>query len=201
VQPFVLRSARVALEVPTRGDLAEIVASCRDPEVQRWTTVPVPYGPEEAERFLDRVVDAGWATDREWTWGVRAPGSSELVGVVSVRRRHRDLGFWLAPSGRGRGLATDAVRLVCDHVLAEGWPDVLWEGHVGNDASAAVARRAGFRYEGVVRGLHPGRERTGPHPLCWRARLLPTDDRAPKPGWPAAGAPVPTATDPAPEAP
>lgn len=201
MRPFVLSSSAVRLEVPTRADVEAIVTACRDEEVRRFTTVPVPYDRGDAERFVDGVVDPGWATGRELTWGVRGPGSSELLGVVAVRPRHRDLGFWLTPAARGRGLVTAAVHLVCDHVFAEGWPDVLWEGYVGNDASAAVARRCGFTYEGVGPGLQPGRERGGPHPLCWRGRLRAGDDRTPRPGWPDVGARPSSAPGARPDAP
>ena len=185
--PFVLDAPRVRLEVPGPADVEAIVTACSDPEVQRFTTVPVPYDRAEARRFLERVVDPGWATGRELTWGIRGPGSSELLGVISWRPRHSDVGFWLTPAARGRGLVTAALHRVCDHAFAEGAEAVTWEGYVGNDASAAVARRCGFTYQGVGPGLHPGRERSGPHPLCWRARLLPGDDRVPRAGWPAVG--------------
>jgi hypothetical protein len=78
---------------------------------------------------------------------------------------------------------TAAVRLVADWSLGEAGLDQLhWEGYVGNDASASVARRAGFTYTGVGPGMHPGRD--GGRPLCWKARLRPGDDRLPKQGWP-----------------
>ncbi|QNE44755.1 GNAT family N-acetyltransferase [Frigoribacterium sp. NBH87] len=183
VRAFTLRSPLVELRAPDTSDVEAIVAACHDPETVRWTTVPAPYDRSDAAFFLDRIVDHGWATGREMTWGLRTPGSSELVGVVSVRTAGRDVGFWTAPAARGRGLMTEAVRLVVDWALGEGGlPEVRWEAHVGNVASAAVARRVGFRYLGAAPGLHPGRD--GEHPLCWTARLGPDDDREPAPGWP-----------------
>jgi RimJ/RimL family protein N-acetyltransferase len=151
--------------------------------LQRFTTVPAPYARSDAEFFLDRIVDHGWVTGREATWGLRGPGSSLLLGVVSVRLGTRDIGFWTTPAARGRGLMTAAVRLVADWALGDGGLDQLhWEGYVGNDASAAVARRSGFTYTGVGPGMHPGRD--GGRPLCWKARLRPGDERFPKQGWP-----------------
>jgi RimJ/RimL family protein N-acetyltransferase len=183
VQPFVLESPAVRLEVPGPADVEAIVEACQDPVLQRFTTVPAPYARSDAAFFLERIVDHGWVTGREATWGLRGPGSSLLLGVVSVRLGTRDIGFWTAPEARGRGLMTAAVRLVADWALGEAGLDQLhWEGYVGNDASAAVARRCGFTYTGAGPGMHPGRD--GARPLCWKARLRPGDDRLPKQGWP-----------------
>ncbi|WP_423918573.1 GNAT family N-acetyltransferase [Frigoribacterium sp. 2-23] len=184
MRPFVLESSGLRLEVPGTADIPAIVEACSDPDVVRFTTVPTPYHRGDAEFFLSQIVDFGWSTGREYTWGVREPGSSLLLGMVSLRLRAHDIGFWLAPQARGRGLMSRAVTLVADWAFTEGGlPDVLWEGYVGNDGSAAVARRAGFTYTGVGPGLHPGRD--GGRPSCWKARLLSTDDRTPRAGWPA----------------
>jgi RimJ/RimL family protein N-acetyltransferase len=183
VQPFVLESPALRLEVPGRADVDAIVEACQDPVLQRFTTVPTPYSRTDAHAFLERIVDHGWATGREATWGLRGPGSSLLLGVVSVRLASRDVGFWTTRAARGRGLMTEAVRLVADWALGDGGLEQLhWEGYVGNDASAAVARRTGFTYAGVGPGMHPGRD--GDRPLCWKARLRAGDDRLPKQGWP-----------------
>jgi len=182
MQPFVLESARVRLEVPRTADTLSIHRACQDPTLQKYTTVPVPYQFSDAQFFVAQVVERGWTTGAEFTWGLREPGSSELVGMVSIRARHRDVGFWSAPEARGRGLMTEAVRLVVDWAFENGYPDVLWEGYVGNRASAGVARRVGFTYTGTGPGLQPDRERG--HPACWKGRLAKTDGREQKPGWP-----------------
>ena len=62
------------------------------------------------------------------------------------------LGYWLLPEGRGRGLATRALRLLSRWLIDEaGCPRCdLWV-EVGNDASRRVVERAGFELEGVLR--------------------------------------------------
>ncbi|ARC57494.1 Putative ribosomal N-acetyltransferase YdaF [Frondihabitans sp. 762G35] len=182
MQPFVLESSRVRLEVPRTADTVAIHEACQDPELQRFTTVPVPYTFEDAQYFVSQTVERSWLTGREYIWGLREQGSSLCLGIVSIRLLHHDIGFWSAPEARGRGLMTEAVRLVTDWAFSEGLSDVKWEGYVGNRASAGVARRAGFTYTGTGPGLQPDRERR--HPACWQARLLPGDDTSTKPGWP-----------------
>jgi ribosomal-protein-alanine N-acetyltransferase len=59
---------------------------------------------------------------------------------------------WIVPAERGRGVATDAVRLLAAWALRDlGYPRLELYHFVGNDASGRVATKAGFRREGVLR--------------------------------------------------
>jgi RimJ/RimL family protein N-acetyltransferase len=59
---------------------------------------------------------------------------------------------------------------------------IAWRAYVGNYASAAVARRAGFRYEGMCRlgSIQRGRRRDH-----WLAARLRTDPPGAAGDWPA----------------
>ncbi|WP_066521938.1 GNAT family N-acetyltransferase [Curtobacterium ammoniigenes] len=182
--PVTLSSPRVRLDLPTRADTVAIAAACVDPEIQRWTTVPSPYTPRHAHSFVDALVGPGWASGRERTWAIREPGSTWLRGVISLRSEHRDVGFWMAPEARGRGLMHAALDLVAAFALTElGWPDVYWECNVGNVASAAVARGCGFVYTGTGIGLLPGRD--GEPNLVWHGLRAATGTPAGALPWPA----------------
>jgi RimJ/RimL family protein N-acetyltransferase len=104
----------------------------------------------------------------------RPPGPP--VGAIGLHARDatmREVGFWMAPSARGRGIMTDAVRLVCRWGFAElGLGRIEWWANVGNEASRRVAVNAGFTMEGTVRArlLHRGERVDG-----WGAGLLPGD--------------------------
>ena len=84
-------------------------------------------------------------------------GSDELLGAAGIVRFERDerrceIGYWLAPAARGRGVATRAVRILGDWAFASLPVDRIGiTAEPGNRASCAVAERAGFTYEGVLR--------------------------------------------------
>jgi Acetyltransferase (GNAT) domain len=42
---------------PRPEDVDGVVAQYLDPEVQRWTTAPVPYYRSDAQDFIERVAD------------------------------------------------------------------------------------------------------------------------------------------------
>ena len=60
-------------------------------------------------------------------------------------------GYWLAPGARGRGYATRAAILLTRWLFELGAARVFLTIVAGNEDSVAVARRAGFLYEGTMR--------------------------------------------------
>ncbi len=181
-----LSDGTVWLSPPMRSDVDEITRYCRHTSIQNWTTVPVPYTRHEAEVFVETVVPRGW-TDRSPTWAVRSAAAGHVAGMIGLTARDEsmaEIGYWLAPSMRSRGIMTAAVKLVCTFGFRSDslhLQRIEWHAYVGNVASAAVARRAGFRYEGLLRagGVQRGTRRDS-----WVAGLLPGDPMEPADGWP-----------------
>ena len=68
-------------------------------------------------------------------------------------------GYWIAPGARGRGYATRGAVLLTRWLFELGAARVFVTIVAENEASAAVARRAGFVYEGTMRahGVWQGR--------------------------------------------
>ena len=94
-------------------------------------------------------------------WGIfeKDSGSSmsKLAGVIMlgwIQAAHRSasVSYWLGESFTGRGLATEALRLLALHAFTElGLNRLEISASVTNGASQAVARRCGFRKEGISR--------------------------------------------------
>jgi RimJ/RimL family protein N-acetyltransferase len=184
VQTVALQTPRLVLDAVGPGDAARIAEYCSDPELQRFVPVPVPYGLAEAEEFIGEHVATVASSARGMLWAIRAGGAG-FAGVVELMPRADgldEIGFWMGASHRGHGYMTEAVRAVVEHAFdAVGERRILWRGYLDNVASAVVARRAGFRYEGVERagGLHRG-DPVDMH----RAAILATDSRDEAPAWP-----------------
>ena len=182
MDPVTLHTARLTLSVPTPADADAIFEACQDAAIQRYTTVPSPYERQHAEGFIT-FAHTRWAEGVEATWALREGG--ELAGMVGLHGitfgGSGELGYWMAPSARGRGLLTEACRAVLDwgfDTSGAALQRIEWRAVVGNTGSARVARALGFRYEGVLRRALAnsfGREDG------WIAGLLPGDDRMPQP--------------------
>ncbi|NAZ81995.1 GNAT family N-acetyltransferase [Kineococcus sp. R8] len=164
-----------------RSDLAGIVAQCVDPATVRFTVVPTPYGPDEAEEFLT-------ACERTWEEGTAASFAvvvdGGFAGTVDLRldgTGWAEVGFGLGPWARGRGTAARAVRTVLRWAFADlGLAGVHWRADVENWGSRRTAWRCGFRVEGRVRGLlvQRGTRRDG-----WIGSVLRGEPLAPAEPW------------------
>jgi RimJ/RimL family protein N-acetyltransferase len=62
-----------------------------------------------------------------------------------------ELGYWLFPEARGRGVATRSVTAATEHAFHNGIERVEAHVRIGNIASERVLERAGFMREGVKR--------------------------------------------------
>jgi len=173
--PPVLSDERLTLRELRVDDAAAITRTCQDPESQLWTTVPVPYTTADALDWIER--QGAEAAAGRWHWAITT-GDDLWRGTISLRlldaaNALHDVGFLTAPTARGQGLTTGALRLVCRHAFADrGSQRVEWRAHVGNDASRRVALKAGFVEEGIQRSRVVAH---GVRHDCWTAALLPSD--------------------------
>jgi len=106
------------------------------------------------QRYADRA-----ATDAARIHGIWLDGT--LVGGTMFVRFDAaagvcEVGCWLEPAGRGRGLITRAVRLMVDWALdVRGMYRIEWHCRPDNKASSAVARRLGLTHEATLRQNYP----------------------------------------------
>lgn len=64
-----------------------------------------------------------------------------------------EIGFWLYPPARGRGVATKTARALAEHAFGLGICRVVAHVKAGNSTSERVLQRAGFTREGVSRSM------------------------------------------------
>ncbi|MCB0864658.1 MAG: GNAT family N-acetyltransferase [Solirubrobacterales bacterium] len=156
----------VRLRLRADSDLPAIVEACQDPGIQAYTRAPDDYEMNDAEEFarrVDRETDSG----RGLSLIIADIADDSLLGTIgffdySAEEGRLELGYWLAPWARGRGLMTRALRLFCGWIFAELDVYRIQAGiEPDNAPSLALVERAGFTREGTLRSLFPmkGRRR------------------------------------------
>jgi RimJ/RimL family protein N-acetyltransferase len=152
----VLPAGAVTLRRPNHRDLDAAVAACRDPESVRFTTVPDPYGPEDARFFVETHTVRRWAAGEGVVYAI-ADATDAFAGSIELRISPidplvGDVGFLTAPHARGRGYLPAALAALCEWGFAAlGLARIEWRAYVGNDASRRAAEKAGFAFEGTAR--------------------------------------------------
>lgn len=137
------------------SDAPELYALVRaNPDLEKW----MPWAAEQDLAATERFIAAA---EEQLGDGKGFQAAIELedgiVGVVGLHtidwvNRKTSIGYWLAQGARGRGLMTNAVRALLDHVFHELELHRI-EIHCApeNGPSRAIPERLGFREEAQLR--------------------------------------------------
>jgi RimJ/RimL family protein N-acetyltransferase len=143
VAGFVLTDGVVGLREWQDTDAAWYADSVRDPQIQRYTSESPALTARQVREAIVRL--RGSPDDTGYV--ICAAGTGEACGNIGVHRDGRvgEVSYWLAATGRGRGLACRALRLLSDWAFTGlALTELRLWTHVDNVASRRVAERAGY---------------------------------------------------------
>jgi RimJ/RimL family protein N-acetyltransferase len=142
-----LRDGSLVLRPLDESDEEALVFGLNDPDVAQFMTlIPQPYTSEDAAGWVERCRQV-WAEDASHPFAITDEDSGEFLGSIEVFPEDGSIGYWVVAGARGRGVATRALKLVCEaHSHLRLW--LLTHPH--NLASQRVAEKAGFRRVGIV---------------------------------------------------
>ena len=144
-----LSSGGIVLRHFRESDADDLLATCQDPAVVEWTQVPLSYTREMALEWCRQAPGTPWVITVS-----EGPERCRFMGQIELRvhnEHYVSIGYMTAPWARGRGLMTEAVRLVTAWALERGAARVELCVHPDNAASRRVAEKAGYTNEGVRR--------------------------------------------------
>lgn len=161
------QAIRCALRGLTADDAARIAGLVNDEAVTRFMArIPYPYTIEDAHAFLAETartsepgIQEGFAIevdgDLAGVIGYEPAGTNDMSGVGEGAT---EIGYWIGRDYWGRGIATDAVKALVDHVRTHHPGRTLTAGIFNdNEASARVLQKAGFTEIGVGTCRTPAR--------------------------------------------
>jgi [ribosomal protein S5]-alanine N-acetyltransferase len=145
----------VRLRRPAPTDVSWIAEACGDPDMHLWIPhLPYPYTEKDARDYL-AYGNEGWASGTSDVFAIVGAQTMQPLGMIELRIPGGglgDIGYWVRQEARGQGVATAALRLLTtwaiqNHKLQR----VQLTSDPENHASQTVAKRAGFRREGLLR--------------------------------------------------
>jgi len=138
------------------GDAAALAGAWADPDVARWNPVPDARSEADAARWVAREGDRrdlGRAVDLVIAPPDHPEGVLGEVGLAlaDVERRWAEIGFWVLPSARGRGVASAAVVVFTNWALMDLPITRLFaRTSPDNPAASRVVERAGYARAGKL---------------------------------------------------
>ncbi len=168
----------------TSADISWVYEVLMDPVVQRFLPIPSPYRLADAEALVEQEYIGGGDGGRRADFLVEDSATTARLGRVGLRLAEpgaAEIGYWVDPRARNRGVATTAARALCQWgVVKAGIELIEWRCQAGNVASRRVAEKAGFRVEATLRKRRLLRD--GMRADMWVGSLLREELAAQPPG-------------------
>jgi RimJ/RimL family protein N-acetyltransferase len=154
-----LRQDGLLLRGPTLDDAEALAAAFADEALVEAADLPFTRPSRDDMRraiteFLPSVREAGVMVAfviLDETQGTLLGGAA--LHHVDVMEGHGEVGYWLLPEARGRGVATRAARIVAEWGFSLGLERIEAQTNLDNVPSQRVLERAGFAREGVRRSV------------------------------------------------
>jgi len=144
-----MQTSRILLRPWCDGDATVLFKYASDPEVGPRAGWPPHKSVEESLEII-RTIFSG-----EGMWAVVWKETNEPIGSVGyltssmsnlkIGETECEVGYWIARPYWGKGICTEALRLVIDHCFNEKGFTVLWGDYFPeNPASGRVMEKCGF---------------------------------------------------------
>lgn len=148
-----IESQRLTLRRFDDADLEPFLAYLNDPEVARYQSWE-SYTEQQAREVIEQQRDLVPGLPGKWfTFALELKDSETLIGHVALKmledNMQAEIGFTLARSFHGKGLAFEAASRVLDYVFTKlELHRVIAIADCKNERSAALLGRLGMRREG-----------------------------------------------------
>lgn len=159
---YLINSERLVIRGFERGDKEAFVRFMTDPESTRF----LAFGEEQKSRqgateLLEATISSYDSPAPLLAFAVAERVSKEFVGFCGLTPRGEDtveIMYAVMPKARGQGYATEMTAALARHALDQfGYGRVTAPIAPRHEASKAVALKAGFRDQGLVRDSDSGK--------------------------------------------
>lgn len=155
-QPRLTVDGQLVLRAWREGDAGAVRAAFDCADIRRWHVRRMDS--DEEARAWTAAWAARWQEETAASWAIARLGDDRVVGQVGLRtivlaEASAQLSYWVLPAARGGGTAgraTGALSRWSFGIL--GLHRLFLVHSTANQPSCRVAQRAGFRWEGTMRG-------------------------------------------------
>lgn len=152
-----LQSGAVTLRPLEERDIDSVFDACQDPLIPQFTRVVSPYTRELAVDFV-RSSPFTFTERRAIQFAIEygVGDSKNFAGAMSLHSINlsdhcAELGYWMTPGFRGKGVCSVAARLLAEFALETiGFQRIEALVDTENIASEKVLLSAGFLFEGTL---------------------------------------------------
>lgn len=118
-----LSSNRLLLRQITPADVNEMFALRSNPDVMKYVARPLCNNLDEAMALIN-IIEQKLETNEGINWAMTLKGSNTLIGFIGhyrIKWEHfrSEIGYMLSPEFQGKGIVSEAVKLIVDYGFKE----------------------------------------------------------------------------------
>lgn len=140
------------------ADAQAYAAGTDDAQVQRFAHLPLEkYSTQIVLDMLHGVIADGLRNGTLAVLTIADASSQEFLGslvIFDIQSEDAEVGYWVAPAHRGRGVSGRALRLSMEIARSLGWKRLRARTVQDNPASEKVLLAAGFVQQGQAQPEH-----------------------------------------------
>ena len=157
-QNIVFETDRLRFATWATDDWLAFKEIATDPLVVKYITTGEPWPDERIHEFVARQCE-NWEKHQICLWRLLLKDNDTMIGICGLQRLPPgpdvEIGWWLAPSHWGKGLATEAARQALAYGFDVGnFERIVAIAQSANRDSLRVMERIGMRFEREA--LHKG---------------------------------------------
>ena len=152
---MIIHTSRFTLRPYRKSDLESLVRHINDKTIARNTlSIPYPYTIKDAREWYRKTRNVARQKKRDrYDFGIEIDG--EIVGGIGIFKisgHKAEIGYWLSRQHWGKGIMTGAVKELTKYGFDQLRLRRLYACvFPHNKASMRVLKKAGYKFEGILR--------------------------------------------------
>jgi RimJ/RimL family protein N-acetyltransferase len=150
-----LQYGLITLRKPEERDIVPLFEGVQDPLIPKFTRIPANYQMANAEHFIRERSPNGFTMRTELQLVLEYDG--KFAGALSfhtldLEEAKAEIGYWLTADMRGKGIATNAIKLLTEFGFESiGFHRIEALVVESNMPSLKALAKAGYEQEGILR--------------------------------------------------
>lgn len=159
VRSLPLRSDRAVLRVMSPDDAGPYAAGAADPAVRKFAHLPeAEYTEASVTTLIEGTIRDGLKRGNLAVLAIAHPDTNAFMGslvIFDVENDSAEVGFWVHPDHRGRGITTAALALAAEVARRSGLAALTARTLPENRGAQRVLEQSGFTQTDTVREAAP----------------------------------------------
>ncbi len=157
-----LRTRNLILRRPRKKDIPDLVEGLNNLKISKWLSkVPHPYKKKDAEWWIndckEKFKKKGKEKIKSYPFSIELKKEKKLIGAVGLHdidyfEKNAEIGYWVNENYWRQGIIKEALIKIIDCAFKKLKLNRLTiKAYTKNKASNGVAKKMGFKFEGIER--------------------------------------------------